>query len=347
MSNIKTINVVLTSSDYYASYSTVTIYSILKNLSPEYKIKFHIISYDISEKNKKIIEQLKSYKDFEITYIILNSNDINLPIPKQTRVNNIAYARLLVGSLLKDETRCIVMDSDLVFNADISQLWSIDLEDKIIGLVKDPLLRNDPSGKRWWEYYDISEEYAYTNTGVILIDLDKWRNNDIEKQIFENFVKYENILNFYDQDIIFITCHAHTKYLDDRWNYLPNIYYSSPTLKEYLNDISYVYHFGGPSKPWIKSEVEMGYIWWQYARHTPYYEIILQRMLKVNPNLEPVRKLTAELKDAFKYRQNILKYWRYKLLAKIMFGKKKEHYSNKKQVWKEKIRAGKLLRGEK
>lgn len=377
---MKKINVVLTSSDYYACYTSVTMYSVLSNLSEDYRIKFYLISYDITEKSKRILETLKKYKDFDIEYIII-SEDSGLPKPKQARVNNIAYARLKVASYLKDEDRCIVMDSDLIFDYDISKLWNTDLEGKCLGLAKDPLLRHDGITK-WWEHFNVPEEYTYTNTGVILIDLEKWRELNIEQKIFDNFSAYENMLLFYDQDLIYMTCYDTTKYLDDKWNYLPNIYYSNPELKQSLINTSYVYHFGGPPKPWINPNVELADYWWKYARKSPYYEIILTNMINeqrnelLNEALKNSEEKTVAIMDnninvklntcasdilntmhtsrqeimsdmslALNYRKNILTYWRYKILSNITFGKKKEHYKNKRLIWKTKIKTGKILRG--
>ena len=47
--------------------------------------------------------------------------------------------------------------------------------------------------------------------------------------------------------------------------------------KETLEEKAYVYHYGGPNKPWIIPNIFLGDIWWTYARKTPYYEIILDR----------------------------------------------------------------------
>lgn len=361
--NNNIIHIVITCSDLYVPNAMVTMSSILCNLSPEYNVKFHMFTFDIGEESKRNINFLKEIRDFEINYIYIENRNI-LPLPKQTRVNNIAYARLLVGELLDDTVKkCIVIDADLVFDYDISELWNIDLEDKCVGLAKDPLDRNDTIHQHWANKYEIPEDYYYTNSGVILIDLEKWRKLEIQKQIFLNLEKYDEILNFYDQDVIFITLCSFTKYIDDRWNYLPNIYYTDEQLKNELSGTAYVYHFGGPKKPWIDPSAILSYKWWKYARKSPSYEQVLYQ--QIDPKVE-VNRLRNEFKNRhfpninnrftndeynskllyiichkFKYRIRKIEYKLKMLLAPV---EKKEVYKEKYKNLKKLIKDAKDLR---
>mgnify|MGYP002227863876 FL=1 len=38
-------------------------------------------------------------------------------------------------------------------------------------------------------------------------------------------------------------------------------------------------HYAGPEKPWMVFDQDMGELFWDYARRTPYYELILARGL--------------------------------------------------------------------
>jgi len=70
---------------------------------------------------------------------------------------------------------------------------------------------------------------------------------------------------------------------------------------------------------------------------------------KIQNDLDGVKKelieLSAKVNDqyitisyALNYKKIIMKYWRYKLLAKLTFGKKKKHYNDKRKIYKEKIK---------
>lgn len=40
----------------------------------------------------------------------------------------------------------------------------------------------------------------------------------------------------------------------------------------------YIIHYAGFLKPWMKPDEDFGYVFWDMARRTPYYEQILSRM---------------------------------------------------------------------
>ena len=79
---------------------------------------------------------------------------------------------------------------------------------------------------------------------------------------------------------------------------------------------------------------------------TPFYEEILfkniyssipsQTEIVVQGNKGEDNSLW--IKDVFNYRKDRLKYWKYKLMSKITFGKKKQKYKQKKKTLKFKLR---------
>ena len=318
------INIVLTSSDIYASYTSVTIASILSNTPQNRNIKFYIITEDFSDKNKQLIEWLKSIHDFEIEYKYINCKELNLPIAPQSRVSNIAYARLLIGSLFPNLKKCIICDSDLVFNHNIAELYDIDLENKIVSIAADPLQRE---GKDyWWEQLNVSPQYPYLNTGVILADVEKFRKHNIEKNIFENYGIYRYQVHFIDQDLLYMTLSNNNKLLDSRWNYLPNIYYTDTSLKNELKNNAFVYHFGGGAKPWISENVEYFQIWWKYAKLSPFYEKILCNLLMSKE--EMFKKHFCNINKRFENTEQMLK-WNFVINHMFTFKLKKIKYKLK------------------
>jgi 5-methylcytosine-specific restriction endonuclease McrBC GTP-binding regulatory subunit McrB len=65
---------------------------------------------------------------------------------------------------------------------------------------------------------------------------------------------------------------------------------------------------------------------------TPFYEEILYK------NLRQQQPDLAQVKNAINYNKNRWKYWRYKVLSKITFGKIRKKYKEKRRVFKEKLR---------
>lgn len=335
------IDIILTSSDYYAPFTSVTMASILLNVPTDRNIAFHIITEDFSKKNKMKLMELNSIRKFDIEYKYISCKEMNLPIPPQARVSNIAYARLYAGTLFPALKRALICDSDLVFDHNISELYDIDLNDNISAIAQDPLERGE---KKWWEFLDVPDQYPYLNTGVILLDLDKFRNKKCENKIINNYNLYKEKLVFIDQDLIYICLSENNKQIDQKWNFLPNIYYSDTSKKEALFEESFVYHFGGGRKPWIWANIDKAEIWWSYAKKTPFYEEILARLIDFKISQKSKIQIDFNNNMRMFYITNHLFYFklkklRYRLMKHITFGKKKEKYKAKYKTLKSEIKA--------
>jgi lipopolysaccharide biosynthesis glycosyltransferase len=94
-----------------------------------------------------------------------------------------AYFRLLLGAVLPAAGRAIYLDADTVVNADLGELWRRDLGGAIAGAVVDYLVRcRDAVGN--WRELGLDGDAAYYNTGVLLVNLDAWRSEDVGAHAF-------------------------------------------------------------------------------------------------------------------------------------------------------------------
>lgn len=121
-----------------------------------------------------------------------------------------------------------------------------------------------------------------------------------------------------------------------------------------LNGDPVVRHFFAHEKPW--TNVKQVYFpipiikhfenFWFYAKMTPYFDDIKYKFLswrlpepeKVYPEeYEKISDYGLLVKDAFNFSKNKIKYWRYKFLSNITFGKKRQKYKNKKKQLKARL----------
>lgn len=331
------INVVLTSSEYYVPYTYVLMQSILENTNR--KIHFYILTYDISSISKENFEILKNIKDFKIDYVYIDIKQY--PIPKQMRANPIVYAKMNLPQFLPELKKCIVLDSDIIVLTDIGKIYDIDLGDNYVAWVKDPI--DVEINPRWIVNFGLPKEKSYINSGVLILNLDAYKKDNIEEKLLKNYAKFQKDILFFDQDLLYITLSEKCIYLDYKYNYLCALPYDEPGLKDAIRSRAEIIHYGTDKKPWVLPNLELAYIWWQYARRTPYYEIILERMFAGIKNKSALSK--EDFACVTSYRKNVLAYWRYKLLSKITFGKTKKHYKEKRILWKEKIKRAEKITG--
>jgi lipopolysaccharide biosynthesis glycosyltransferase len=93
-----------------------------------------------------------------------------------------SFARRMIGDLLPVEaTRCVYLDTDMLFELDIVQLYSTDLEGRVIAAV--------PDGDSAWDYVQLKrlglDHGRYCDAGLFAADLTCWREQEIGAKALE------------------------------------------------------------------------------------------------------------------------------------------------------------------
>ena len=268
----------------YLYPTIVSITSILKNANYYTKYDFYILHNPIfSSKNKIIL------KTFEIKYY--NKCSINLINIKNFKFKNawlsghiktiVAYYRLIISDLLPNIDKIIYLDSDTLIFKDLKEMYDINMDNYyykgFLDVSKDPLL---------------SKNDNYICSGVLLINLENIRKNNIVNKMYEYMIKIKNNKNlvFHDQTIINGVCSEKIGILPPKFgifNFInldllfiltKNAYkdkkyrYSDEELKDaYLNPS--ILHC--VQKPWGREKNIYGKkIWINYAKETGYYKKI-------------------------------------------------------------------------
>lgn len=166
-------------------------------------------------------------------------------LPKNHRLTNIVYARLLLDRLLPaDARRVLYIDCDVLVRAPVEQLYDIDLEGRAIAAVRDVLgpiifAGRDFAGNR--DLFDIAD--SYFNAGVILIDLERWKARDL-LGLIERFMADGTMARlYYDQDFLNIAFARDWLALPPVWNLMDPHRTHEPLDPR-------IVHYTGESKPW-------------------------------------------------------------------------------------------------
>ena len=185
------IPVILSADDNYSCFVSTTGCSILYNTNSF--IEFYVLSEGISDKNKELIRQsfANITPHFSLEFVECDSEKdfSKINILKDYHVKLNTCNRLLVPKLIPNLKRAIYLDVDLIFLDDIKKLWDEDLDGHIFGCV--PLLHETFNTLMYLrnkaKLPDNVKDYYYLNSGVMLIDYDKWREKiGNNKKIIEN-----------------------------------------------------------------------------------------------------------------------------------------------------------------
>ncbi len=256
--------VVCAADDNYAMPLATTICSIVKNLDPNREIIFFIIDGGIKEFNKtKILQSLKGKST--ITWLQPSNCIVNDKMKTSGHITIASYYRLLIPQLLPLHfTKAIYLDSDLIVNEDLGKLWDINISDRYLLAVQCSGIPyvSSPWGVVKYKEQEIPADCKYFNAGVLVINLEKWRNDNIALRVINYAEKNKQQMHFHDQEALNAVLAGQWGELDPRWNQTPSIYnfaswQDTPFSEDIYNSVihhPYIVHFASSVKPWNSRE---------------------------------------------------------------------------------------------
>ena len=240
-------NICYSSDSNYAEQLAVSMASILCNADKQEKINFYILDGGLSSQDKQNIEILKNIKDFSINYLEINEEDFkSCPILKEKdekyssyHVTLPTYFRFKLASLLPKIDKILYLDCDVIVRSSLDELYSIPNKDIAALMILDAESKQE--SKR-------INSKNYFNAGVMLINLDYWRKNNVEKRLFKYAKENADSILWQDQDVINIVLQNEIKKVSEKWNFQYFLYEKIDVKK--LADVK-IFHLAGRFKPWL------------------------------------------------------------------------------------------------
>lgn len=245
------INIALTASEDWLKYSAITAASILKHAKQDDDYHFYIVCNKFSKKIKKIFYSLDNIKKAEYKFLTVDDSEFEGAIHDWLGVS--ASYRLKLSKLV-DEDKILYLDSDIIAMQDISELYSKDISDYYLAAVEDKC--NSMMKGR----IGLNKEQTFFNSGLQLINLKMFRDENLEPIIFE---KLRASTYYTDQDVINDVCRDKILSLPLKYNIVPNgLYFEREEERDNAFKHPVLLHF--EKKPWKNPEVEFAKEWLQY-----------------------------------------------------------------------------------
>ena len=201
----------------YALQTQVLMLSLTKTQS--HQIRFVVFGNDWSKKNKTLL------KSIETTLVKVELREVDSRRFTNVKLNRgfplaTTYNVLAPRYLLDSEERAIYMDADMVVAEDLSSLWTTQLNTPV-GAVLDAHIvwMASPSMWRPWREEGLPPFTPYLNTGLMLMDLVKWREEKLTERTLGFLEKYE--LPCVDQDALNLALRGKFDKLHPRFNSMP------------------------------------------------------------------------------------------------------------------------------
>ena len=213
MANIP--HIVYATDDNFAEILGVSLVSLYENSKDVDEIIVYVLESGISDENIKKLKSLpKKYSRSDLSFI--KATDISKELSMNVNLDRGSlsqYARLFVSSVLPAKLdRVLYLDCDIIINKSISELWNLDIKGKTIAALKDAF------SKQYRKNIDLEPDDIMFNSGVMLIDLDKWRRENIESKLLEFIRKKNGKIQQGDQGALNAILSKETFCLEPRFN---------------------------------------------------------------------------------------------------------------------------------
>lgn len=308
----------------------VSIYSMMINASPNYHYDLILLSTDLGPYMKKnLLTMLKQFPNCHLRFLnvtpYLSGKKFKV---NGTHISKETFYRLLVPDLFFHYDRIIYLDSDLIIQADISELYKLDMGQNLIAASIDPHFVGEYNGgtESVKVYCDetlkLENPYAYFQAGVLVFHTKNMCKCFEPGELIEYAQK--NSFLYVDQDVLNVKCAGKVKFIGIKWNVMVDC--ASIRIKQFISHAPVnlyheymearkspaIIHYAGFEKPWNSPLSDFADIFWQYARQTLFYEAIVFRMggntqPEIPDNRSAARKLADKLLPKGTRRREIAK----------------------------------------
>ncbi len=270
------IPVFLSADNKYAPYLCVVIKSVCQNTNSN--IDFFILDGEIDDSYKNMVKDVCShYKKASVEFINPDSINIFRDCAVRNHISKTAFYRLLIPNLKPQFDKILYLDVDLIVNLDIEELFNQDIGDYIIGASYEEC-NEDYHTLCTKKSLGIDMKHKYFNSGVLLINCKKWRENNITQKLKDTYDEVKDRMIFHDQDLLNYLFSVNNYFLlDKKFNH-----FIQDSVVENSKEII---HFDASMKPWqflpeIETDLmECKNLWWKTAQSTGYIDLLKEKCI--------------------------------------------------------------------
>lgn len=282
------IHIAMTLDATYLRGSVAGVFSVLQHASCPENVVFHFVAttHRRRQELRRVIASTFPYLSFRIYHFDANlvRGKISYSI-RRALDQPLNYARMYLADLVPATVRRIVyFDSDLIVVDDVAKLWGIDLRDHVLGAPEYCHANfTNYFTHRFWSNPIYAASFkgrgaCYFNTGVMVIDLWKWREGRYTEKL-ENWMRIQKRSRIYELGSLppFLLVFAgNVERVEHRWNQHG---LGGDNVEGLCRDLHpgpvSLLHWSGKGKPWLridsKKPCPLDSLWAPYDlfRHSP------------------------------------------------------------------------------
>jgi lipopolysaccharide biosynthesis glycosyltransferase len=262
--------------DGYAMPLAATVRSAAAELRGDRRLRLFILDGGLTADSKARLAASWQDPRLSVEWLQPEVNRIR-DLPVSDHISSAAYLRLLMAELLpRDVRRVIYLDADMLVRRDLADLWDEPQGDHPVLAVQDmaaPYLDAAAAAANFdrchrrlaaarpvanYEQLGLPADGKYFNSGLLVIDLERWRREDLGQRVLDCLREHRRHVLWWDQYALNVVLAGRWRPLDLRWNQGAHIY-TYPTWRESWLDREtfaqvrldpWIVHYCSPDKPW-------------------------------------------------------------------------------------------------
>ena len=287
---------------FFCTY--VALVSLIHSKNKDTYYDISILHTGLSLKYQAILSRLNN-TDIHITFIGFDPQKY-LNIKNVYHVTNTACVKFDIPNIFCDLDKILYIDGDVLIKQDLTPLFNIDLGDNYIAAVRE-------MQASLWNYHQIVGSEFYINSGVMLLNLKKMREDDIPAKMMALKACQPKEWKCMDQDVFNKICDKKilllglemnctiSIFIKRKWDigYINSFYGTNYKSYDDLYQQAFILHFAGDYKPWV-------YDLKQQNITKDYFEILKHSLLSYSaPTLKQLPRVVNNI-NKYKYE---LKKW--------------------------------------
>lgn len=256
--------IALTIDRQYILPAATMLRSIDAHLRSGLRFRVLVLNADLEASHREELRELVRSERLDIEFLSVAGDYSDLPVERH--IKTATYYRLLIASLCRELDRVLFLDADLIVMRDVVELFEMDLGPFAVAAVQDlfnPKVSSPRALPGFASAYGVDPSAKYFNSGVMIIQMARWRERDVEHRALEFLRRHRQHVGYWEQDALNAVLIDAWLALDRRWNVFPlTEILRGPKTHALLEDSlpleealaleadPFILHFVGGQKPW-------------------------------------------------------------------------------------------------
>ena len=224
---MKTVHIAMITDTNYVAPTLVAIKSMFFNKPKNIAYKIYIITTDLAAED---ITKLQNLQCYGLDIQIINCQNLiaqYLTLQQHRHVSHAALLKFFLPEILSSIDKVLYIDSDVLVQDSLEPLYETNIQNYYAAVVRDTL---SVLGREYMQSVGINNQY-YFNSGVLLLNLQKMREDSISQKLVVFRTQKEQ--NFMDQDAFNGVIGHQVRYVSYKYNFLN--YYLTVMNKKQLS----------------------------------------------------------------------------------------------------------------